>query len=55
MSYDVLCVNNSYGHRTILRSRFCRRSESEPYGDRREIVGHPHTLSRNRTEPVRCP
>ena len=37
VGYDV-CVYNSYGHRAISCSGFRRRSESEPYGDRREIV-----------------
>ena len=32
-----------------------RRSESEPYGDPREIVGYLHSSSGNRTEPMRCP
>ena len=54
MGYDA-GVYNSNGHRTISCSGFLRGSESEPYGDRRTIVGSPHTLSGNRTEPVRCP
>ena len=49
-SYDV-CVNNS----KISCSGFRRCFESEPYGDRMEIVGYPHSLIGNRTEPVRCP
>ena len=54
MGYDV-GVNNSCGHYTISCSGFLRCSGSEPYGDRREIVGSPNTLSGNRKEPVRCP
>ena len=54
MGYDV-DVYNSCGHRTISCSGFLQCSESEPYGDRREIVWSPHTLSGNRKEPVRCP
>ena len=54
MGYDV-GVYNSCGHGTISCSGFLRCSSmSEPYGDRREIVGSPHTLSGNRKEPVRC-
>ena len=52
VGYDV-CVNNptiSYsGFRAVDVLRM------EPYGDRREIVGCPHSLIGNRTEPVRCP
>ena len=50
-------VYNSCGHHTISCSGLLRCSESEKktYGDRREIVGSPHTLSANRKEPVRCP
>ena len=44
MGYDV-CVYNSYGHRTISCSGFLRCSESEPFGDRRDIKGSQHTLS----------
>ena len=54
MGYDV-CVYNSCEHRMISCSGFLRCSESEQYGDRREIVRSPHTLSGNRKEPVRCP
>ena len=54
MCYDV-GVDNSCGHCTISCSGFFRCSESEPYGDRREIVGSPHTLSGNRKGSVRCP
>ena len=58
LGYGV-CVYNSYGHLTISCSGFRRGSESEPYGDRREIirkiVGYSLTISGNRTEPVRCP
>ena len=43
MGYDV-GVYNSYGHRTISCSGFLRCSESEPHGDRREIVGSPQTF-----------
>ena len=44
MGYDV-GFYNSYGHRSISCSSFLRCSESEPFGDRREIEGSPHTLS----------
>ena len=54
MGYDV-DVYNSYGHCTISCSGFLRCSESEPYGDRREIVGSPHTYSGNRSDSVRYP
>ena len=54
MGYDV-GVYNSFEHYTISCSGFLRCSESEPYEDRREIVGPLHTLSGNRKEPVRCP
>ena len=54
MGYDV-GVYNSCWYYTISCSGFLRCSESEPYGDRREIVGSLHTLSGNRKEPVRCP
>ena len=54
MGYDV-GVYNSCGHYTISCSGFLRCSKSEPYGDRREIEGSPHTLSGNRKEPARCP
>ena len=54
MGYEV-GVCNSCGHRTISCSGFLRCSESEPLGDRREIVGSPHTLNGNRKESVRCP
>ena len=43
-------------HRTTsydFMLQFSSSSESEPYGDRIEIVGYRHTLSRNRTGPVR--
>ena len=41
MGYDV-GIYDSCGHRTISCSGFLRISESsEPYGDRREIVGSP--------------
>ena len=51
MGYDVhVGVNNSYGHCAIFCFGFLRYSESVPY---RDIVGSPHTLSGNRTEPVR--
>ena len=59
--YDILDIvgdnglRHSCGHRAISCSGFLRFSESEPYGDRREIVGSPHTLSGNRKQPVRCP
>ena len=33
MGYDV-CVYNSYGHRTISESAFCRRSDTKPQADR---------------------
>ena len=39
MGYDV-CVDNSYGHCTIYCCGFRRRSESEPYGDRRKSYGN---------------
>ena len=43
MGYDVgVCMFNLCGHRTISCSGFLPCSESEPYGDRREIVGSPH-------------
>ena len=48
MGYDV-GVYNSYGYLTISCSDFLRCSESEPFGDRREIVRSPHTLSGNGT------
>ena len=48
-------VYNSCVHQSISCSGFLRCCESEPYGDRREIVGSPHSLSENREEPVRCP
>ena len=51
MGYDE-GVYNSYRHRMISCSGFLRCSESELYGDRREIVGSLHTLSGNRTEPL---
>ena len=35
----------------IFCSDFLLCSESKPYGDRREVVGSPHTLSGNRKEP----
>ena len=54
MGYDT-GVYNSYGHRMISCSGFGPCFESEPFGDLREIVGSPHTLSGNRTEPMRCP
>ena len=54
MGYDV-GVYNSYRHCTISCSDFLLCSESEPYEDRREIVGSPYTLSTNRADPVRCP
>ena len=44
MGYDVGGYN-SFGHYTISCSSFLRCSESEPFGDRREIKGSPHTLS----------
>ena len=46
-----MLINNSYGHRAISCSVFRRRSESEPYGDCREIVGYSNTFSENRMEP----
>ena len=54
MGYDV-GVYNSCGHHMISCSGFRRCSDSEPYGDRIEIVGSPQTLSGNRKESVRCP
>ena len=42
MGYEV-GVYNSCRHHTISCSGFLRCFESEPYGDRREIVGSPHT------------
>ena len=54
MGYDV-GVYNSYGLRTTSCSYFLLCSESEPYGERREIVRSPHSLSGNRTQPVRRP
>ena len=35
----------------IFCSDFLLCSESKPYGDRREVIGSPHTLSGNRKEP----
>ena len=35
----------------IFCSDFLLCSESKPYGDRREVVGSPHTLGGNRKEP----
>ena len=34
----------------IFCSDFLLCSESKPYGDRREVVGSPHTLSGNRKD-----
>ena len=61
---DIVCDNGlrlrclqfmraSYDFLLWLSSMF--RVKTKPYGDRREIVGSPHTSSGNRTEPVRCP
>ena len=50
MSYDV-CVNNL----TISCSGFRGCFESEPYEDRMEIVGYPHSFIGSRKEPVRWP
>ena len=52
---DDLGVYNSCGHRSISCSGFLRCSESEPCGDRREIVRSQHALGGNRKEPVQCP
>ena len=56
MGYDV-GVYNSYGHRAISCSGVndLRCSESEPHGDRWEIVGYPRTLSGARAMSVRSP
>ena len=52
MGYGV-CVYDSYGHRMISRSAFCRRSDikTRSYGSRRS----PQILTGYLTKPVRCP
>ena len=51
MGCDVVSVGvyNSCVHHSISCSGFLRCCESEPFGDRREIVGSPHSLNSSHT------
>ena len=56
LCYDV-CGNNTHRHRmpSISCCGFRRSSLTKSQRDRTVIVWSPHTLSGDRTEPVRCP